>query len=144
MIKMKLNKKAIGVVVTLSLLLLVVIVSAFVLNDWFSSFQNDLYYKNIQSSQISQNSIKIYGIKFENSIPVLYIRNNVAKNFKISGIELSGEDCILDGGNAIFQNSMNKIYLNCPYSVINTELNINQIKLITQSDIYAASIKIIE
>lgn len=131
------NKKAVVVVVSILLLLSVTIITYIALDGWFTNFQNDLYYKQIQGERFNYQRIKLIQIKNENLYPVLYVENPDSKNFLLFEIKLNSENCILDGGNAILANTLTRIYLNCPYSTVK---KVNQVDLVTESDIFTSSV----
>lgn len=132
------NKKAIGPIVAIGLLLLLGVVTYIGVQSWYLEFSSNLQYKSLQQLNLNKEMIEILDIRYENSIPVLYIRSRDKSYLIIEKIILNEGVCDLNGGNAIYPNNINKIGLNCQNLVNST----NKIKLFTKNDLLEKIVRV--
>ncbi|MDA3856533.1 MAG: hypothetical protein PF569_09840 [Candidatus Woesearchaeota archaeon] len=125
------NKKGISAIVATVMLILLTVVTFIALQSWYLEFTDNLQYKSLQQLDLNEEMVKILDIRYENSIPVLYIRSRDKSYLIIEKITLNGGICNLNGGNAIYPNDLNKIGLNCQNLLNST----NRIKIFTKNDI---------
>jgi flagellin-like protein len=133
------NKKAIAPVIATVLLLLVAVSAFTVMSSWYSSMSNDFQTKNLQGDNFDDNAIKLLDIKYEGSIPTLYIKSSYSKYIKIENLVLNSYVCTLNGGNAILANSITKVYLNCNGASINS---VNDVKIVTKEKALIKKVKL--
>ncbi len=128
-----LNKKAIGPVVAVALLLVVTVVAVVSFQTWFSGFQSGL---NTEVEQRSQDASGGINIEFISSDGIIYVTNTGTGNVSMSTIKIGNADCNL---NRDLTPGVNPIDLSF---CLNSSQNLNEIKLITENGIFQEKIYI--
>lgn len=95
-------KKAIGAIVSISLLLVVATVSVVSFSSWFDSFQSNLQSK-VETTSSGIESISIQRIEKLDSQLNVYVRNSNNKVVLLSGISINNQICEIFGTNLLLE-----------------------------------------
>jgi len=126
------NKKTIGNIVGIILLITFTIITISIFNTWYQTYSSNIYKNNeIKSSEITKN------IKIEKLIKNdLYVYNNKGKILTIKSIKINEINCLERNYN--LSKGLNKI--NISLCLINLTNGIKEITIITKKEIYTKKI----
>ncbi|MDA3856578.1 MAG: hypothetical protein PF569_10065 [Candidatus Woesearchaeota archaeon] len=122
------NKKALGVVVAVSLLIVVSVTAVMSFNNWYGSYSSDMFAKAEDSA--SSNAITIKNVLVESNQLQIYAYTSSTYDF-IDKIDVNGASCNLLGSDVV-DVDLTQIDLDC--SGISGQKN--SMTLYTVSNIY--------
>jgi len=130
------GKKGVGPIVATTLLLLVAVIGFVSIQSWFASMSSDLEMKKLHEQTFDESTIDFLGIKYENSIPYLFVKSSLRIDVAVNNVTINGGSCLLIGSNGIFKNSISKIPLECV-----ADMNsVNSLVVMTGNDIVERSV----
>jgi hypothetical protein len=118
------NKKAIGAVITTSLLIVVAVFAAVGFQNWFQTYFSDLQIDITE--KVNNEEIQIKSLIGD----ILYIKSSYSENISVSKLEIGGITCI---NNQEIKPGFNELNIN--ECLTNTTTGINQITLFTEDTI---------
>jgi len=124
-----LNKKAIGPVIAIAMLLIVSVGSVVVFQNWFQTYQSDMFSK-IESVNI--NSMDLFYIDSDK----LYLRNYNSQNISYSNIKINDKSCLING--TILANTLSVVSLN--NCTLGMNIGPKNIAIITDIGVYSKTL----
>lgn len=124
-----LGNKGIGPVIAVALLLVVSVSSVVMFQNWYQTFQSDVF---VDSEKLNLNSIEIDYL----DVNKIFIKNTNLENISFSNIKINSKECLVNG--TILSNQMNEISLNnCTQDMI---IGPKTVILITEIGIYTKTL----
>lgn len=127
---MKLNKKALGPVIAASLLIVVVTVSLVSFQNWFGTYQDNLFVKSETKSNNGVSLVIDSLIKTNSNEATIYAKSGIGTFQVINEIKVNGEVCTLSSSDVI-DDSISTIELECDFNAGD-----KNIIILTDSGIY--------
>lgn len=122
------NKKALGVVVALSLLIVVSVTAVMTFNNWYTSYSSEMFVKAEQNSD--SNTITVNSVILDSGQLQVYASSSSTYEFVVN-IEVNGVNCNLLGSDVV-DIDLTQIDLDC--SGISGQKN--EMIIYTNSNIY--------
>ena len=123
------NKKTIGPVVAIALLLVVSVSAAVMFQNWYQTFQSNMY-SDIESANI--NPVEVNNLDGD----LVYIKNSNPKDINFTNIKIDDKSCSING--TILAKTITKINLN--NCTANMNIGPKTVTIITNSGVFSRTL----
>lgn len=136
---MRLNKKALSVIVATLLFLFIAVTSGYMLLKWITSYESEFFSNVEQEAQTGK--LEILGINYvDSSTSVLGLRNHGRSTHDLYKISLNDQTCPITVGTDVEGLKVGETYINCTIEQYGTY----EITVLTDRGLYSKTLTIFE